>query len=303
MNGPSAVETATKSGRPKSTATSQVAIRCGTARARRTSKTISWPSYAVGHCPVNGWLLRAAKSVVRISRVERRELRRPARCRGRSAAWPPGGRARRARGRPSCRTARRRTGRHGSRRSRSGPAAVADGTGAGSHGDRRWRARPRREQASAWPRDGRARSARLARDRPRVARFRGGTYHRDHARPAQPARSHRRRRRAPTTTRWRRSSTTCGLARRPSRVRGAGGDERSIARHRERGKLPVRERIDRLLDPGSRLPRAEPARGDRPVRRRCARAPGSSPASAGSRARPASSSPTTPRSRAAPTTR
>src|SRR5262245_62761221 len=32
--------------------------------------------------------------------------------------------------------------------------------------------------------------------------------------------------------------------------RGAGGDERSIARHRERGKLPVRERIDRLLDPG-----------------------------------------------------
>ncbi len=32
---------------------------------------------------------------------------------------------------------------------------------------------------------------------------------------------------------------------------GAGGDERSIARHRERGKLPVRERIDRLVDPGS----------------------------------------------------
>jgi 3-methylcrotonyl-CoA carboxylase beta subunit len=33
--------------------------------------------------------------------------------------------------------------------------------------------------------------------------------------------------------------------------RGAGGDERSIRRHRERGKLPVRERIDRLIDPGS----------------------------------------------------
>src|SRR5258707_11044562 len=33
--------------------------------------------------------------------------------------------------------------------------------------------------------------------------------------------------------------------------RGAGGEEKSIARHRERGKLPVRERIDRLLDPGS----------------------------------------------------
>ncbi len=33
--------------------------------------------------------------------------------------------------------------------------------------------------------------------------------------------------------------------------RGAGGGARSIERHRERGKLPVRERIDRLLDPGS----------------------------------------------------
>ncbi len=33
--------------------------------------------------------------------------------------------------------------------------------------------------------------------------------------------------------------------------RGAGGDERSIARHRERGKLPVRERIDLLIDPAS----------------------------------------------------
>jgi acetyl-CoA carboxylase carboxyltransferase component len=33
--------------------------------------------------------------------------------------------------------------------------------------------------------------------------------------------------------------------------RGAAGDERSIARHRERGKLPVRERIDHLIDPGS----------------------------------------------------
>jgi len=33
--------------------------------------------------------------------------------------------------------------------------------------------------------------------------------------------------------------------------RGAGGDERAIARHRERGKLLVRERIERLIDPGS----------------------------------------------------
>ena len=34
-------------------------------------------------------------------------------------------------------------------------------------------------------------------------------------------------------------------------ARGAAGDERSIARHRERGKMPVRERIDQLIDPGS----------------------------------------------------
>ena len=33
--------------------------------------------------------------------------------------------------------------------------------------------------------------------------------------------------------------------------RGAAGDDRSIARHRERGKLPVRERIEHLLDPGA----------------------------------------------------
>src|SRR5512141_1280781 len=33
--------------------------------------------------------------------------------------------------------------------------------------------------------------------------------------------------------------------------RGAGGDDQAIARHRERGKLPVRERIERLLDPGA----------------------------------------------------
>ena len=33
--------------------------------------------------------------------------------------------------------------------------------------------------------------------------------------------------------------------------RGAGGDDKAIARHRERAKLPVRERIDLLLDPGS----------------------------------------------------
>jgi 3-methylcrotonyl-CoA carboxylase beta subunit len=32
---------------------------------------------------------------------------------------------------------------------------------------------------------------------------------------------------------------------------GAGGDDRSIARHVERGKMLVRDRIDRLIDPGS----------------------------------------------------
>ena len=49
------------------------------------------------------------------------------------------------------------------------------------------------------------------------------------------------------------ASLVAELRTRQERVagRGAGGDERSIARHRERGKLPVRERIDRLLDPGS----------------------------------------------------
>jgi acetyl-CoA carboxylase carboxyltransferase component len=32
---------------------------------------------------------------------------------------------------------------------------------------------------------------------------------------------------------------------------GAGGDAEAIARHRSRGKLPVRERVERLIDPGS----------------------------------------------------
>ena len=43
------------------------------------------------------------------------------------------------------------------------------------------------------------------------------------------------------------------LRRRQSELadRGAGGDDRSIERHRERGKLPVRDRIDHLLDPGT----------------------------------------------------
>jgi acetyl-CoA carboxylase carboxyltransferase component len=54
------------------------------------------------------------------------------------------------------------------------------------------------------------------------------------------------------------------LRRRQAEVagRGAGGDERSIARHRERGKLPVRERIDRLLDPGSAFLELSPLAAD-----------------------------------------
>ena len=57
----------------------------------------------------------------------------------------------------------------------------------------------------------------------------------------------------PRQRRWRcaPSSTTCGRGSAALTRDGAGGDDRSIARHRERGKLPVRERIDRLIDPGS----------------------------------------------------
>ncbi len=44
--------------------------------------------------------------------------------------------------------------------------------------------------------------------------------------------------------------------------RGAGGDEASIERHRARGKLPVRERIDRLLDPGSAFLELSPLAAD-----------------------------------------
>ncbi len=49
------------------------------------------------------------------------------------------------------------------------------------------------------------------------------------------------------------TALVAALRERQDRVagRGAGGDETSIQRHRERGKLPVRERIDRLLDPGT----------------------------------------------------
>ena len=57
-------------------ATSHDAIR-STPPGVPNSKTYSCPSYAVGHCPVNGWLLIAAKSVVATSPVRvRTQLRR-----------------------------------------------------------------------------------------------------------------------------------------------------------------------------------------------------------------------------------
>jgi acetyl-CoA carboxylase carboxyltransferase component len=40
------------------------------------------------------------------------------------------------------------------------------------------------------------------------------------------------------------------LQERRARVREGGG-ARYVQRHREQGKLPVRERIDKLLDPGT----------------------------------------------------
>src|SRR5689334_22349831 len=44
--------------------------------------------------------------------------------------------------------------------------------------------------------------------------------------------------------------------------RGAAGDDDAIARHRDRKKLPVRERIDRLLDPGAAFLELSPFAAD-----------------------------------------
>src|SRR5512132_661620 len=44
--------------------------------------------------------------------------------------------------------------------------------------------------------------------------------------------------------------------------RGAAGDDEAVARHRERGKLPVRERIERLLDPGAAFLELSPLAAD-----------------------------------------
>src|SRR3954452_24985805 len=52
------------------------------------------------------------------------------------------------------------------------------------------------------------------------------------------------------TNQTRLTALVCELRARTDVVRRGGG-ERSLQRHREQGKLPVRERIDGLLDPGS----------------------------------------------------
>src|SRR3989449_3817578 len=52
------------------------------------------------------------------------------------------------------------------------------------------------------------------------------------------------------TNRDRMQQLVAELRDRLTRVRQGGGPK-SIQRHREQGKLPVRERIDRLIDPGS----------------------------------------------------
>src|ERR1700690_2477629 len=43
---------------------------------------------------------------------------------------------------------------------------------------------------------------------------------------------------------------------------GAGGDPAAIEKHRSRGKLPVRERIERLIDPGSAFLELSPLAAD-----------------------------------------
>src|SRR5438105_8574407 len=53
-----------------------------------------------------------------------------------------------------------------------------------------------------------------------------------------------------TTNRDRMQQLVGELRERLSRVREGGGPK-YVQRHREQGKLPVRERIERLLDPGS----------------------------------------------------
>ena len=64
----------------------------------------------------------------------------------------------------------------------------------------------------------------------------------------------------------------------------AGGGEKAVERHRSRGKLTARERIDRLVDPGTAFLELNALAAWELLRRRRARRPGSSPGSASSRA-------------------
>ena len=50
------------------------------------------------------------------------------------------------------------------------------------------------------------------------------------------------------------------LRERTARAR-IGGGPRAVERHRQQGKLPVRERVDRLLDPGSPFLELSPLAG------------------------------------------
>ena len=59
----------------------------------------------------------------------------------------------------------------------------------------------------------------------------------------------------------------------------AGGGEKLRARHLDRGKVPVRERIDLLLDPGSAFSNCRRSRAGACTTTRCRR-PGSSRGSA-----------------------
>ena len=68
------------------------------------------------------------------------------------------------------------------------------------------------------------------------------------------------------------------------RLSGArdGGGAKYVERHREQGKLPVRERIERLLDPGSPFLELSPLAANG-IATMTPRPPASSPASAGCR--------------------
>ena len=251
MNGPSAVDTALNSGWPQSTSTWQrgdVLDPGGRVELQHDLLTVERRRALAGERPA-----RDRREVGRgDERLERRELRRAARRRGRSAASSRRGPGRRARGSPSCHTVRSTHMPPRSSTVSSAPGAV-EAAGAAQPATIASTATMAARIASGCGATGHGRATRRAADR-----FRAATVpHRctppiigacpSCAAGSTPGRP----RRARTTTRWRPSSPTSGLARRIVAGRGAGGDERSIARHRERGKLPVRERIERLLDPGS----------------------------------------------------